>query len=85
MGIWKQTGRFKYFLNHIQWHGNDHSGNPQGGARLIEQVRLSPDANSYSGTFTFTAYDTSGKPGPSLTGVIAGTRITTSIKFTDLL
>jgi hypothetical protein len=85
IGVWKQTGKLKYLLNHIPWQGNDPLGNPQGGAQLIEHVALSPDGNSYSGTFTFTAYDTGGNPGPSYTGVMAGTRITTSTKFTDLL
>ncbi len=85
MGVWAQTGRLKYDLNHIPWQGNDPTGNPQGGAQLIEHVTLSPDGNHYSGTFTFTAYDTSGNPGPSYTGVFTAKRITPDTPFSDLL
>ena len=91
LGVWKKTGRLSYFLNHIPWQGNDPSGgpsgigNPQGGAQLLEQVTLSPDGDHYSGTFTVTAYDTSGNIEVTATGTLSATRITTGTKFTDLL
>src|SRR4051812_28024053 len=91
LGVWEQTGRRSYFLNHIPWQGNDPSGgasgigNPQSGAQLLEQITLSVNGNHYSGAFTLTAYDSSGKQVVSFTGTLSATRITTSTKFTDLL
>ena len=91
LGVWKQTGRLSYFLNHIPWQGNDPSGgaggigNPTGGAQILEQVTLSPDGNRYSGRFSLTAYDTSGNVEVTFTGTLSATRITVGTKFTDLL
>lgn len=91
LGIWVQTGRLHYSLNHIPWQGNDPSnapagiGNPQLGAQIFEEVNLSPDGNHYSGTYTLTAYDASGNPTVSFSGTLAATRITTKTKITDLL
>jgi hypothetical protein len=63
----------------------DTIGKPQDGAQILEKITLSPDGNSYSGTFTLQAYDTSGNVYASFTGVISAKRITTSTAFTDLL
>jgi hypothetical protein len=30
LGVWAQTGRFRFDLNHIPWQGNDPTGNPPG-------------------------------------------------------
>ena len=92
LGVWEQTGKFKYFLNHMPWQGNDTAnapggiGNPTGGAQIIEIVNLSQDGKSYSGTFTLTAYNTDGTPaGVQFTGTLAATRVTVNTKITDLL
>jgi hypothetical protein len=90
LGVWAKTGKLKYYLNHIPWAGNDPTnapggiGNPQAGAQLLEQVTLSPDGKSYSGTFTLTAYAANKQPVVSFTGVLTATRITTSTSITDL-
>jgi hypothetical protein len=89
LGVWAKTGKLKYYLNHIPWAGNDPTnpggiGNPQGGAQLTEQITLAPDGNSYSGTFTLTAYTTNGQPTVTFTGVLTATRITTSTSITSL-
>jgi hypothetical protein len=85
MGVWQQTGRRQYFLNHIPWQGNDPGGNPTGGAQILERVTLSPDGNSYSGKFTFQAYDINGNPTLAVTGELTATRITPSTPFSSLL
>ena len=91
LGVWVQTGKFKYYLNHLPWQGNDPSGGPngigmpQGGAQLTEDVTLSPDGNSYTGSFTLTAYDTNGNVEVTFTGTLSAKRITTKTKFSDLL
>jgi hypothetical protein len=85
MGVWQQTGRRQYFLNHVPWQGNDPTGNPEDGAQLLEQVTLAPDGNHYSGRFTFQAYDINGNPTLAITGVLTATRVTTSTPFSSLL
>ncbi|MGB6193291.1 MAG: hypothetical protein WBF42_12560 [Terracidiphilus sp.] len=85
MGVWTRTGERRYLLNHIPWKGNDPTGTPQDGAQLIEKVTLSPDGNSYTGTYTFVPYDQNGNAGPVFTGTISAKRITTETPFTDLL
>jgi hypothetical protein len=92
LGVWRQTGPRTYLLNHIPWQGNvwdptappNTIGQPQDGAQIIEKITLSPDGNSYSGTFTLNAY-ASGKVYASFTGVISAKRITTETPFSDLL
>ncbi|HTU50346.1 MAG TPA: hypothetical protein VMF56_07110 [Acidobacteriaceae bacterium] len=84
LGVWKQTGKREYFLNHIPWQGNDPNGNPEGGAQILEQVTLSSDGNHYSGKFSFQAYDTSGNPTLMITGTLKATRITPSTSFKEL-
>jgi hypothetical protein len=78
LGVWKQTGRFTYRLNHIalSWNAD---GTPQGPASIREEVTLDRSGNKYTGTFTIVQYDVTGtnvlKPTP-IVGVITGRRIT---------
>ncbi len=60
-------------------------GQPQGGAQIIEKITLSPDGNSYTGTFTLHAYDTSGNVYVWFTGVLSAKRITPDTPFSALL
>lgn len=85
MGVWTRTGERKYVLNHLPWKGNDPSGAPQDGAQLIELITLSPDGNSYTGSYTFVPYAADGTPGPTFTGTITAKRITVNTKFPELL
>jgi hypothetical protein len=67
LGVWEKTGRSTYYVNHLPWLGNDLAnapsgiGNPAGGAQITERVTLSSDGNHYSGTFTLTAFDPTGR------------------------
>jgi hypothetical protein len=92
MGVWEQTGKNKYFLNHFAWFANafpnntdNGIGDPTGPTRITEKVTLSPDGDHFTGTFTLDAYDTSGNISQAFTGVLAATRITTRTKTGDLL
>lgn len=93
LGVWKRTGDRTYLLNHIPWQGNvydptvppDTIGPAQGGAQIIEHITLSPDGNSYTGTFTLHAYDTSGNVYVWFTGTLSAKRITPETPFSDLL
>ena len=93
LGVWKHTGARQYLLNHIPWLGNVFDptappstvGPPQAGDQIIEKITLSPDGDSYHGTFTLHAYDTSGNVYASFTGVLSAKRITAETSFSDLL
>jgi hypothetical protein len=64
-------------------HGiHDHHADSQ---QFWLMVTVSPDGKSYAGTFTLDAYDTTGHVATSLTGAIAGTRITVNTTVGDLL
>ena len=90
LGVWVRTGKLTYYLNHIPWAGNDTTnapsgiGNPTAGTQLTENVTLSPDGNSYSGTFTLKAYDQNDNLAVTITGTLAATRVTTSTSITSL-
>ena len=92
LGVWKRTGERTFLLNHIPWQGNVYDptapanaiGNPQEGVQIIENITLSPSGNSYSGTFTLHAYDTSGNVYSWFTGVLSAKRITPDTPFTSL-
>jgi hypothetical protein len=81
MGVWEKVGRSKYVLNHFAI-GNDTNGNPQGPTQIQETVWLSPDGNSYAGTFVLNAYDLSHNNTARILGVITATRITVKTPVT---
>ncbi len=91
MGVWKKTGNRTYTLNHFAWGGNDTSGGttgiglPQGPTRVVENITLSADGNSFTGTFSLKATDTTGKTTAEIVGALSGTRITTTTSIQDLL
>jgi hypothetical protein len=90
LGVWEALGGCKYKLSHIAWAGNDTTnapegiGMPQGPTHIVEEVMLSEDGKSYTGTFTLTAYNTSFKSVQTIVGVIKGTRVTTSTTIEEL-
>lgn len=76
MGVWKQTGRRTFSLNHwaLSWGADGTTF--VGPANITEVVTVLNDGDSYKGTFQITQYDKSGKTplgGPS--GIVVGTRI----------
>jgi hypothetical protein len=93
LGVWRRTGKRTYLLNHIPWQGNIYDptepsnviGPPQDGVQIIEQIILSPDGNSYTGSFSLKGYDTSGKVYVWFKGSLSAKRITPETPFTDLL
>ena len=92
LGVWQQTGKSSFYLNHFAWFANQFPnytnngiGDPVGPTRFTERVTVSPDGNHFTGTFTLTAYDTRGNVTITFTGALSGTRITTSTTTGDLL
>jgi hypothetical protein len=90
LGVWENKGRSKYKLNHFAL-GNDTTnaptgiGNPAGPTHITEDIVLSRDGNSYTGSFTLDAYDTAGNNVAHIIGQISATRITVNTRVSDLL
>lgn len=90
LGVWKRTGKSCYKLNHFAL-GNDTAnapsgiGNPAGPTQIREDIVLSRDGNSYSGSFTLDAYDTSGNNVAHIVGKISATRITVSTSASSVM
>jgi hypothetical protein len=76
MGVWQQTGRYTYVLNHFALSYDATTGLLNGKTIIAETVTLSPGGTKYSGTFTITVYDTNGNEVDHLTGQVAANRIT---------
>jgi hypothetical protein len=76
MGVWKQTGRRTFSLNHWALSWSDDGSTFVGPTNITEVVTVYGDGDSYKGTFQITQYDKTGKTplgGPS--GIVVGTRI----------
>lgn len=77
-GAWKHTGPRTVKLHHIGWTftvGN--TGTATGVFTLDENNTVSSDGKTYTGTFTFTAFNIQGQQqGQPITGTILATRIT---------
>lgn len=87
VGVWKQVGYRTYKLRHTTWNwspgnndffGNDVPGVFAGRFEMVVVLRVSRDANSYTGNFVVRNFDTNDVPIPSLDaqGTVRGTRIT---------
>ena len=92
LGVWEQTGRFSYKLNHFAWFANQWPNSTDNGkgvlvgrTHFVELVSLSPDGNRFSGTFTLTAYSTAGTIVQTFTGAITATRVARDTTIGDLL
>jgi len=83
LGVWKKIRPFQYRLNHftISWA----NGNLLGPGNIRENVILSRDGNSFTGTFTIDQYDQAGNILVHLVGQIEGKRITVDTSVTDVL
>ncbi len=88
MGVWKQTGRSTYKLNHfaLSWafDGSTPSTGPgTGGADFVgptnirEEIILDKSGNSYKGNFILVQYEPDGTTvAATITGTVTATRIT---------
>ncbi len=92
IGTWKKTGEDTYLVNHfgagwipdvpIDQTKNAVLSSFLGPADVREQIKLSEDGNSFTGTFTIDQYANSDvtKPVVHIQGKLYGTRLTTSSK-----
>jgi hypothetical protein len=85
LGVWQRVGPRQYKLNHfaISWDPAvpDH---PLGPANIREDVTLSHDGKTFSGTFTIDQYDDSNHLLVHLTGQLRGRRITVDTPISSL-
>ncbi len=84
LGVWKKVSPGHYKLNHfpISW---DQNSNLVGVANIREDIFLSKDGKSFTGTFTIDQYDQSGNTLAHLIGVVSATRITVDTPASSIL
>lgn len=76
LGVWKQTGKLTYELNHIGLSWDPVNNVFVGPAFIKQYVKLQPDGNAYSGTFTVTQMKADGQTvAMVIKGTIAATRV----------
>lgn len=77
VGVWKATGPRTVKLHHIGWTFDPVAGGTANGTfTLDETITVSDDGQTYTGTFTFKAFDIKGNLGADIPGTIAAQRIT---------
>jgi len=84
LGVWKRVSPGHYKLNHfpISW---DQNSNLVGVANLREEVTLSHDGKTFTGTFTIDQYDQAGNLLVHIIGQVNGTRITVDSTASSVL
>lgn len=87
LGVWENNGGLQYKLNHfaISWTFDGSTETYQGPANIRQDVTVSSDHNSFSGSFTIDQYNAGGNPLVHLTGDIVGQRITAGTSMADVL
>jgi hypothetical protein len=90
LGTWEEVGKCQYKLNHFALgydttNAPEGIGKPAGPTHIVEQVTVSSDDKSFTGTFTLDAYDTSFNNVTHIVGTLKGTRITVSSTIEDLM
>ncbi len=85
LGVWEAVGPLKYKLNHFAISWTPDGDSLLGLANIHEEVTLSDDHDSFTGTFTIDQYDTSGNLLAHVTGTLQGKRITPDTPVADVL
>lgn len=77
LGVYKKIGRRSYKLKHPFW-SVDELGHTSGSGVILETIKLSADARSFQGSFTFISYDLKGVeiPNSRVEGHLKAERIT---------
>jgi hypothetical protein len=83
LGVWKRVGPNHYQLNHFAMGFDD--GIHPSYSNIREDVTLSEDGKSFSGTFSIAIYDLEGHAGPVINGQLVGTRVTLDTTVQDIL
>lgn len=83
LGVWKRVGPSHYLLNHFALGFDD--GVTQSYSNIREDLTLSDNGQSFSGTFSIAIYDLQGNAGPVITGQLTGTRVKINTTVQDIL
>jgi hypothetical protein len=83
LGVWKKVGRNHYKLNHFALAFDDTVHETYSNIR--EDVYLSHDGDSFTGSFSIALYDPQGNPGPVIKGKLIGKRVTLSTTVPDIV
>ena len=77
VGVYKQSGPRTYKLRHVTWNW-DLSGNLTGTFLLLMTVTVSPNGDTFTGSYVSDSFDLNGQVIPALhaEGVVNGKRIT---------
>lgn len=77
LGVWAKTGDATYKLNHFALSYDQMTGVLDGKVNIREEVKVNANRNAFSGTFTITAYDSTGtNVVHRVQGDVTGTRVT---------
>lgn len=76
MGVWVETARYTYVLNHYALSWDATGNNYLGPANIRENITLDYSGTAFTGTFTLTQYDTHGYTTATVTGTVAAQRVT---------
>lgn len=74
VGVWAKSDGLSVKLNHPSWTFDD-KGNLNGTAAIKMDLKLDPNGNTFSGTFTVDVFDLAGNTVQHLAGTVAGKRI----------
>jgi hypothetical protein len=87
LGVWTQDGVRHYKLNHfgIAFDPATNPNAPLGYAHIPQDIILSADGKTFTGTFTLTQYDSTGNVLVQIKGNLVGTRVTLSTTVANLL
>jgi hypothetical protein len=87
LGVWKEVGERHYKLNHygIAFDPSVDPNTPRGFDNIRQDVTVSRDGKTFTGTFTIDQYDSTGNLLDEIKGDLVGTRITLSTTVSDLL
>jgi len=87
LGVWKQVGPRHYMLNHfgIAFDPTTDPNTPLGYAHIPQDIVISRDGKTFTGTFVIDQYDATGNLLVEIKGKLVGTRITLSTTVGDLI
>jgi hypothetical protein len=75
-GVWKTVGTRTVRLHHVGWTYDPVAGGPANGTFTLDETNIiSRDGKTYTGSFTFKTFPSTGE-GVEVKGTIAATRIT---------
>jgi hypothetical protein len=83
LGVWAKVGPSHYQLNHFAMGFDD--GVHQSYSNIREDLTLSADGDSFSGTFSISIFDLQGHAGPVISGTLTGTRVKLNTTVQDIL